>query len=268
LLGGRDFSSADSDEAERVAIVDETLARAHWPDGNAIGKRVRFGWDTSDRAWMTIVGIAGNIKHTGLASVGYPHLYMAYRQRPERLQQMHLALRTTGDAATAAATIRTQVRAQVRELDANVPLYAVRTMPEIVAESLNSQRLTNLLMGAFAGVALLLAIVGIYGAMSLNVAGCTQEFGIRMALGAQRGDVFRMVLRQGMTIAGAGAAVGVLGALGLSRFLQTLLFEVSPMDPATFAAVIVILGGSAFAACYLPARRATKVDPMVALRYE
>jgi putative ABC transport system permease protein len=264
LLRGRDFSKTDSDDTEPVAIVDETLARTYWPDGNALGKRIRFGWDTSDRAWMTIVGVAGNIKHSGLASPGYPHLYMPYRQRMERLQQMHLAVRTTADPAAAAATIR----AQVRELDANVPLYAVRTMPEIVAESLNSQRLTNLLMGAFAALALLLAAVGIYGVMSLNVAGCTQEFGIRMALGAQRGDVFRMVMRQGMTITAAGAGVGVLGALGLARFLQTLLFEVSPMDPGTFAAVIAILGGSAFAACYLPARRATRVDPMVALRYE
>ena len=244
--------------------MDETLARLYWPDGNAIGKRIRFGWDTSDRAWMTIVGVAGNIKHAGLATDWYPHLYMPGRQRVERVQQMQLAVRTAGDPAAAAATIRKQVR----ELDANLPAFDVRTMDDMVAESLNSQRLTNLLMGAFAAAALLLGAVGIYGVMSLNVTGRTQEFGVRIALGAQQRDVFRQVVGQGMRIAAVGAGVGVLGALGVSRFLQTLLFEVSPADPATFAAVVVILGGAAFAACYLPARRATRVDPMVALRNE
>jgi len=160
------------------------------------------------------------------------------------------------------------IRGQVRELDANLPVFDVHTMPELVAQSLNSQRLTNVLLGGFAATALLLAGVGIYGVMSLSVAGRTREFGVRMALGAQRGDVFRLVVRQGMRITIAGLVAGILGALGLTRFLQTLLFEVSPADPATFAAVVVILGASAFAACYLPARRATRVDPMVALRDE
>ena len=264
LLRGRDFSSADRGDTEPVAIVDETLAHLYWRDGNAIGKRIRFGWDTSDRAWMTIVGVAGNIKHAGLATDAYPHLYMPGRQREERVQEMHLAVRTAGDPAAAAATIRKQVR----ELDANLPAFDVRTMDDMVAESLNSQRLTNLLMGAFAAAALLLGAVGIYGVMSLNVTGRTQEFGVRIALGAQQRDVFRQVVGQGMRIAALGAGVGVLGALGVSRFLQTLLFEVSPADPATFAAVVMILGGAAFAACYLPARRATRVDPMVALRNE
>lgn len=264
LLRGRDLAATDTANTEPVAIVDETLARLHWPDGNAIGKRIRFGWDTSDRAWMTIVGVAGDVKHSGLATPEYPHLYMPYGQRVQRLQQMHLAVRTAADPSALAATIR----AQVRELDANVPVFAVRTMPDIVAESLNSQRLTNLLMGAFAAAALLLAGVGIYGVMSLGVTGRTQEFGIRLALGAQRGDVFRLVLRQGMLVAAVGAGVGVIGAFAVSRFLQTLLFEVSPADPATFAAVVVILGSTALAACYLPARRATRVDPMVALRNE
>jgi predicted permease len=264
LLRGRDFSSMDRDDTEPVAIVDETLARLYWPDGNAIGKRIRFGWDTSDRAWMTIVGVAGNIKHAGLATDWYPHVYMPGRQRVQRVQQMHLAVRTAGDPAAASATIRKLVR----ELDANLPVFAVRTMDDIVAESLNSQRLTNLLMGAFAAVALLLGAVGIYGVMSLNVTGRTQEFGVRIALGAQQSDVFRQVVGQGMRIAAAGAGVGVLGAFAVSRFLQTLLFEVSPADPVTFVTVVVILSGAAFAACYLPARRATRVDPIVALRNE
>jgi len=264
LLRGRDFSSADRGDSEPVAIVDETLARLYWPDGNALGKRIRFGWDTSERAWMTIVGVAGNVKHSGLAAAGYPHLYLSHRQREGRADAMYLAVRTTSDPAAATAGIREQVRA----LDANVPVFAVRTMSGLVAESLNSQRLTNLLLGAFAATALLLAGVGIYGVMSLSVTGRTQEFGIRIALGAQRGDVLRLVVTQGMKIVAAGAVVGVLGALGATRFLQTLLFEVSPADPVTFAAVAAILGGAAFAACWIPARRATKVDPMVALRYE
>jgi putative ABC transport system permease protein len=144
----------------------------------------------------------------------------------------------------------------------------MRTMSEIVAESLNSQRLTNILLGSFAAVALMLAAVGIYGVMSLSVTGCTQEFGIRMALGAQRSDVFLMVVGEGMGIAAAGVGVGMLGAFGVTRFLSTLLFEVSPMDAATFVGVATLLVAAAFAACYLPARRATRVDPMVALRYE
>jgi predicted permease len=264
LLRGRDFSGADRDDTEPVAIVDDTLARRYWPDANPIGKRIRFGWDTSERAWMTIVGVAGDVKHSGLAEAAYPHLYMPSRQRQERLQQMHLAVRTTADPSASAAAIR----AQVRELDASVPVFAVRAMPEIVAASLNSQRLTNVLLGGFAAVALLLAAVGIYGVMSLSVSGCTQEFGIRMALGAQRGDVFRLVVGEGMGITAAGVAMGVLGALGAARYLRTLLFEVSPADPLTFAGVTLVLGGAAFAACYLPARRATRVDPMVALRCE
>jgi len=264
LLRGRDFAAADTGDTEPVAIVDDTLARAYWPDGNALGKRIRFGWDTSGRAWMTIVGVAGNVKHSGLVAAGYPHVYMPSTQRVQRIQQMHLVVRTLGDPSPAAAAIR----AQVRELDANVPVFAVRTMEQIVAGSLNSQRLTNLLMGSFAAAALLLAAVGIYGVMSLNVTGRTQDFGIRMALGAQRGDIFRLVIGQGMKITAAGAAVGLLGAAGFSRFLQTLLFEVSPADPLTFAAVTAVLCGTAFAACYLPAGRATRVDPMVALRHE
>jgi putative ABC transport system permease protein len=264
LLRGRDFSSADRADTEPVAIVDATLARLYWPDGNALGKRIRFGWDTSDRAWMTIVGVAGNVKHAGLAEAWYPHLYMPERQRAERLQAMHLAVRTTADPST----VTTAIRAQVRALDANVPVFAVRTMPEIVAQSLNSQRLTNILLGSFAVTALLLAAVGIHGVMSLSVNGSTQEFGIRMALGAQPGDVFRLVVGEGMGIAAAGMAAGVLGALAVTRFLRTLLFETSPFDPATFVGVTLVLGSAAFAACYVPARRATRVDPMVTLRCE
>lgn len=264
LLRGRDFSDADRDDTEPVAIVDESLARLYWPDGDAIGKRIRYGWDTSDRAWMTIVGVAGNVKHSGLAANWYPHWYMPYRQAQDRSQEMHLAVRTAGHPTAAAATIRQQVR----ELDANLPVFDVRTMDDMVAESLNSQRLTNLLMGAFAAAALVLAAVGIYGVMSLRVNARTQEFGIRMALGAQRGDVFRLVVGQGMRIVVAGAAAGIVGALGLTRFVRALLFEVSPADPGTFAGVAAVLCGAAFAACHLPARRATRVDPLVALRYE
>ena len=264
LLRGRDFSATDRADSEPVAVVDETLARLYWPDGEAIGKRVRFGWDTSERAWMTIVGVAGDVKHNGLATAAYPHLYMPARQRQERLEQMHLAVRTAAAAPAAAGALR----AVVHELDPNVPVFAVRTMPEIVAASLTSQRLTNVLLGSFAAVALLLAAVGIYGVMSLSVAGCTPELGIRMALGAQRADVFRLVVREGMAIAGVGVAAGVLVALAVARYLRTLLFEVSPADPATFLAVTCVLGAAAFAACYVPARRATRLDAMAALRRE
>lgn len=264
LLRGRDFSTTDRGDSERVTIVDDSLARLYWPDGDAIGKRIRFGWDTSDDAWMTIVGVVGSVKHSGPAETWYPHWYLPFRQRDNATQQMSLAVRTTSDPSAATPAIRAQVRA----LDPNLPVFGVRTMSEMVDESLSNQRLTNILLGAFAATALLLAAVGIYGVMSLGVTGRTQEFGIRIALGAKRGDVFRLVVGQGMRIAAVGVAAGVLGALGVTRFLQTLLFEVSPADPITFVGVAVVLGGTAFAACYLPARRATRVDPMVALRYE
>ena len=262
LRAGRDFSASDDADGQPVAIIDEELARLYWPDGEALGKRIRLGWETAENTWRTIVGVAGNVKHSGLAAPWYPHLYFPFRQSPDTPAQMHLAVRTSADPGSAAAA----VRAQVRQLDAGLPVFDVRTMDDMVAASLDSQRLINLLLGAFAATALLLAAVGIYGVMSLSVTGRTQEFGIRLALGAQRGDVSRLVLRQGMWIVAPGAALGLLGALAVTRFLQSLLFEVSPADPATFAAVVAVLGGAAFAACWLPARRATRVDPIFALR--
>jgi putative ABC transport system permease protein len=264
LLRGRDFSSADRGDTPPVAIVDESLARLYWPDGDAIGKRIRLGWDTSERAWMTIVGVAGSVKHSGLAEPFYPHLYLPFRQSQDVPGEMHFAVRTAADPSAATAMIRDKVR----DLDGNLPVFDVRTMPELVARSLNSQRLTNVLLGGFATTALVLAGVGIYGVMSLGVTGRTREFGVRMALGARRGEVFRLVVKQGMQMTAAGVAAGTLGAIGLTRFLRSLLFEVSPADPATLAAVVVILGVAAFTACYVPARRATRVDPMVALRHE
>jgi putative ABC transport system permease protein len=264
LLRGRDFSSTDRGETEPVAIVDETLARLYWPDGDALGKRIRLGWDTSERAWMTIVGVVGSVKHAGLEEPWYPHLYLPYRQGQDTVSDMHLTVRTVADPAAVTAAIR----AQVRELDAGLPVFDVRTMRQVIAESLDSQRLTHLLLASFAAAALLLAVVGIYGVMSLDVARRTREFGIRMALGAQRRDACWLVVRQGMRIAAVGMAAGTFGALGLTRFLRALLFEVSPVDPATFLAVALVLAGAALAACYVPARRAMRVDPIVALRYE
>ncbi len=264
LLRGRDFSNADGGETEPVAIVDESLARLYWPDGDAIGKRIRLAWDESDRAWMTIVGVAGSVKHSGLAETWYPHLYIPFRQSQDIPGEMQLAVRTSEDPTVATAMIRDQVR----QLDANLPVFAVRTMRDLMGESLSSQRLTNALLGGFAATALLLAAVGIYGVMSLSVTGRTREFGVRLALGARRGDVFRLVVKQGMWITVAGTVLGIPGAFGLTRLLEALLYEVSPTDPATYGIVILILGASAFAACYLPARRATRVDPMVALQHE
>ncbi|MGH9867324.1 MAG: ADOP family duplicated permease [Candidatus Polarisedimenticolia bacterium] len=261
---GRDFSGDDDGDAVPVAIVDETLARLYWPDGNALGKRIRLGWDTSERAWMTIVGVAGSVKHAGLAEPWYPHLYLPFRQSQDTATQMHLAVRTVASPSSATASIR----AQVRDLDAHLPVFAVRTMPDLVDETLNSQRMTNLLLTAFAATALLLAVMGIYGVMSINVTGRMQEFGVRMALGAQRGDVFGLVLRQGMRIALLGAGVGLLCALGVTQVLRTLLFEVSPFDPVTFLGVAGVLGAAALAACWLPARRATRADPIRTLRCE
>ncbi|HKY31027.1 MAG TPA: ABC transporter permease [Candidatus Polarisedimenticolia bacterium] len=263
-LRGRDFGPQDDAGAQRVAIVDETLARQYWPAGDAVGGRIRFGWDTSEQAWMTIVGVAGAVKHSGLEEAWYPHLYLPFRQSQETVSEMHLAVRTEADPGSSAAIIR----ARVAGLDPDLPLFAIRTMPELVSESLARQRLVYFLLASFAATALLMAAVGLYGVMSLSVSGRVQELGVRTALGADRGHLFRLVVGEGMRLAGLGVLAGVPAALAATRLLGSLLYEVSPADPLTLGAVVVVLGMAAFGACCLPALRAARVDPIVSLRCE
>jgi predicted permease len=262
LLEGRYFSDQDSSK-HNVAIVDETLAKRLWPDSSPIGHRFTFGrFPEKPTDWVEIVGVVRHIRHHRLDAnvreeVYYPHAIVTF-------SQMTLAIRTVSDPLS----ITGAVRDTVRSLDPDQPVYRMLTMDELVSRALAPARFTLLLLTIFAGVAATLAIVGIYGVVSQAVSERTHEIGVRMALGAQVSDVLRMVVGQGLKLVSVGVAVGLLGAFALTRLLSGLLYEVSATDPTTFIILALILTGVALAACFVPARRAAKVDPMIALRYE
>jgi putative ABC transport system permease protein len=262
LLEGRDFLDTDTRNAAKVVIVDERLAREYWPNASPLGKRIRFGPPEDNEPWHEIVGVVGEVKSDSLNRSQRKSVYLPHAQIS--IGGMALAVRTRSNPES----LVTAVRSQVRELDPNQPVTAVRTMSEVLSRSVWQPRLYAILFGVFAAVALLLATVGIYGVMSYAVTQRTHEIGIRMALGAQRADVLRLVIRQGMWLALVGVGIGVLASLGLTRLMQSLLFGVGATDPVTFAGVAALLIAAALIACYIPARRATKVDPMIALRYE
>ena len=259
LLQGRDFQDTDNSNTLRVAIIDEPLARRYWPAGDAIGKRIET---TGDQEKMTIIGVVGGIKHGSLTEGKYPHIYMAMAQAPQ--PGATFVVRTDGPPEASFSTFRNVIK----QVDPDMPFYLVRSMPEIIGETLSTQRLTNMLLTGFAVVALLLAAVGIYSTMSLYVGSRTKEFGIRLALGAQPGALRRTVLRQGMLLTAVGVVVGLASAFALTRTIRSLLFEVSATDPWVFTAIPLLLVMVSLVACYTPARRATKVDPLEALRQE
>ena len=259
LLQGRDFQNSDTSKSTLVAIIDEPLARRFWPAGDAIGKRIET---TGDREWMTIVGIVGGIKHVSLAEVKAPHIYMPLAQVPA--SRASFVARTDGPPAASLPTFRSAIR----RVDPDMPLYLVRPMTEIIGQTLSTQRLTNILLTGFAVIAMLLAAVGIYSTMSLYVTGRTKEFGIRLALGAQPARLCVAVFGQAMLLTAIGVVVGIAGALILTRTIRSLLFEVSATDPLVFTAIPLLLVIVSLLACYTPARRATKVDPLTALRHE
>ena len=257
LIAGRAFTDH---EARSVAIVSQTLAQQFFPNGDAIGKRINV--QTGPERYREIIGIAGDVKQNGLTKATRPHAYEPFAQAPN--QFMTLIVRSTTDPNALVPAIRGKVLA----LDSELPLQRVTTLDRMIANSIRQQRFTSLVLSVFAGVALLLAAAGLYGVISYSVAQRTQELGIRVALGAQVKDVMQLVLRQGMIFVIAGEVAGIIGAFGLTRLLSGLLFGVTPTDAATFIAVTVGLTLVALFACYIPARRATKVDPLVALRYE
>jgi putative ABC transport system permease protein len=264
LLGGRAFTEADTEGAPLVAMVDQSFARRYYPNEDAVGKRIKRGKLDSTRPWLTIVGVVRHVQSRRLDAVSGVQVYFPFYQDPTSYN-MSLAIRTS--AAEPLALTGT-VRAAIQSLDANQPIFDVFTLRQIVGDSMAGRRFSMLLMGLFAMVALLLASVGIYGVMAYAVTQRTHEFGIRMALGAGAGDVLRLVIKQGMKLALVGVVIGLGSAFALTRLMQSLLFDVSATDPLTFASIALLLTGVALAACYIPARRATKVDPMVALRYE
>ena len=263
LVQGRFFDQRDSKDAPKVAIIDETFARRFWPGVDPIGKRLKRGASDSERPWMTVVGVAGSVKQYALdtepprAAFYTPHL-----QEPS--STMYVVIHTASDPSAIVGAVRTQVRA----IDAELPVYDVTTMDQRLADSLATRRFSMFLLGVFAAMALILAAVGTYGVMSYSITQRTHEIGIRMALGARAPDVLQLVVAQGIKMAGLGLAAGIVGALLLTHLMSSLLFGVTATDVLTFTVVPVVLAGVALAACFVPARRATRVDPMVALRYE
>ena len=276
LLRGRFFTPEDNSAAPCVAVIDSVLAHTYFRNHDPLGQTLTFGW-TPPLGPCRIVGVVGHVKHWGMgdesayirAQAYYP-LYQLPDQwvtASEGYRATTIIVRTALDLAA----LMPAIKKAVYGARGDQPVYDVRTMHEIASASMASQRFPMILLGAFAGLALLLASVGIYGVISYSVTQRVHEMGIRMALGAQKGDIFQMVIGQGLRLALAGLALGIAAALILTPVLSSfahLLYRVSTSDPLTFAAVSLVLTGVAVLACYIPARRATRVDPMVALRYE
>jgi len=259
---GRTFGASDTEDAPKVAIIDERLARAMWPGQSAIGRRIRESAEPADAPWNTVVGVVGHIRHSTLEEDSRPQVYWNYWQRGQ--DRMALVVKTRGDPAALMKSIATAVRS----VDPEQPLYDVRTLDDVVERSLGQRRFQMLLLGGFALVALVLASVGTYGVIAYGVGQRLREFGVRIALGASHRDVLGLVLARGGTLFAAGAVIGVLLAGATVRVLTTLVYGVGPRDAVSFVAATVILFLVSIAACYVPARRAARVDPSVALRSE
>ena len=265
IVAGREFTDRDALNQPRVAVVNDAMAKKHWPHESPIGKRVSFS--TDEPHWYEIVGVAGNIKHRALEAADRPELYVPYRQplfAGWTVRPMYVIARTSADPASTVAI----ARHEIARVDRDQPISDVRTMDERIGRSLSSRRFSMVLLALFAGLALTLAAVGIYGVVAYAVTERTHEIGVRVALGAQRRDVMAMVVGQGMTMTLVGTAIGVAASAALARLMSSLLFGVSAVDPATFVAIPLLLVAVALAACYVPARRAMRVDPLQALRSE
>ncbi len=269
LVKGRFFTSQDTQRTPRVAVIDESFARQQFPDQEALGQYI--AGDGKDNPDAEIVGVVGHVKHFGLDAIErvQPQLYLPFNQAPDDAfpflaSRTNLIVRTTADPLNLAAAVRREVQA----LDPNQPVFNVSTMEQTLDQSLVTQRLSMTLLAFLASLALILAAVGIYGVMSYTVTQRSHEIGIRMAIGAQQRDVFKMVIGRGMLLALIGVAFGLAGAFGLTRLMATMLYGVEPTDPVTFISIGILISGVALVACYVPGRRATKVDPIVALRYE
>ena len=267
LVRGRYLTPGDTADSQYVAVVDTDFANRFWPSSDLIGKRI--GFDTipntkpAQMRWRTVVGVVGHVKQYGLEVKGREQAYFPHSQSSSYLQ-MTLAVRTSNSPESMTRSIREAINS----LDKDLPLFGVKTMDSLVARSTSQSRLNMTLLALFAGLALALSAVGIYGVMSYAVTQRTQEIGIRLAIGAQARDVMRMVLGEGLKLAVCGTGLGLIGALIVARLISSLFFGIAPHDPIAFAGITALLGLVAFLACYLPARRATRVDPLVALRYE
>ncbi len=263
LLQGRRFTEGDVMATTPVVVINEIMARRFWPNQNPLGRRLilgsTIGADTAPRA---IVGVVGNVRSAGLESEPGPAIYVPYFQNP--WPTMSAVIRASGDPMSLAAAMRKEVMA----LDSNQPVYNVRPLEDVLGASLAARRFQMLLLGIFAAVALIMAAIGVYAVMAEAVMQRTHEIGIRMALGAHPHDVLKLVVGQGIRMTVTGVAIGLAGALALTRWMSSLLFGVSPTDLITFATVSLTLIGVALLACYIPARRASRLDPIAAVRHE
>jgi putative ABC transport system permease protein len=257
LLKGRFFDDADGPNSPEVVIVNEAFAKKYFPNEEVLGKRISR--DDENPKWEMIVGVVGNVRHRGLEMEAKPEFYLPHAQEPDR--DMVLAVRSSQDPRTLAASIRNELR----RVDPDIPLSNVRTLDEVVADSLAPRRLSVVLMGAFSGIALLLASIGVYGVISFLVVQRTHEIGVRMALGAQRADILKMVVGHAAKLLFFGAAIGLPIAFVSSSALRALLYQVNPFDLPIFVAVTGALAMIVLLASYIPAVRATRADPMIAL---
>jgi putative ABC transport system permease protein len=262
LIKGRFFTDADKADAPPVIIVNQAFAKKFWPNQDAVGKRIVMGGMSEHPNWITIVGVVGDVRHFGLDFDPKPEMYVPFAQDPY-FTSIYV-VRSNQDPRSLLPAIRREVQA----IDSAVPLANVRTFEEVIADSVAPRRLSVVLLEVFAGVAVLLASVGIYGVMSFLVVQRTQEIGVRMALGAQRSDVLKLILRRSLKLISAGTAIGLVVALMSTGTLRALLYDVSAFDTPTFVLVTILLAAVALAASYLPAMRATKADPMAALHAE
>jgi putative ABC transport system permease protein len=271
------FTEHDNSTGQRVAVINEALAREYWRDSDPVGQHIQLN---SGRALqltaadsrapsrqartenITIVGVVSDIKTDGFDAAGTPHIYLPEPQAPSYNSVVYL--RTAADPGALSEAIRREVQA----VDQTIPVFGIQKMDEIVATSLAAPRFALEILGIFAIVAFLLACVGIYGVMAYAISQRTGEMGLRMALGARRGDILRVVLNEAVLIVIAGVGAGLLGSLVLTRFLQTLLFDIKPTDPLTFGGLTILLAGVALLASFVPARKASRIDPLVALRHE
>jgi putative ABC transport system permease protein len=270
LLAGRDFDEKDSSQVQEVVVIDETLASRYWPDQNPLGEHLKIddGAPAPSRE-VEIVGIAANVKNFGLDEEPTATIYAPFYQVPPGavgffINRLNLVVRASSDPLALA----TAVRREVQGVDKDVPASNARSMNQFLSGSIAPRRFTLLLLGVFATIALLLAATGIYAVISYSVTQRTHEIGIRMALGARSGEVLKMIVGHGAKLVLIGVAIGLMGSFALTRVMSGLLYGVSATDPATFVGVTLVLAGTALGACFAPARRATKIDPMVALRYE
>ncbi|MFZ0802249.1 MAG: FtsX-like permease family protein, partial [Terriglobales bacterium] len=259
LLRGRLFTEGDEDGKQPVAIIDESTARKYWPTRDPLGRQVRFG-NNPTKPWTTVVGIIKDVKNDGLDIDGVPHIYVSTYQDPSK--QVSVVLRTS----LPAALLEPQIRHEIESIDPGLPVFNVSSMNDILDRSLASRRFSADLVGGFAGLAVLLASIGIYGLLAYMVGQRSREIGIRMALGARQDDILRMFLRKGVALAGVGIIAGMVASASTASLMGSLLYGVRPHDPSVFLVVPFLLFAVAVLASYFPARRATKVDPVIALR--